>query len=1205
MKPFFTRTRCVVGVLLVFLLPLTALAQAPANDLCSNATFIQSGSACVNTTSSLMNGTNPATATAGINPFCGAAANPDVWYVFTAQTTTPTITLSGMGALMAANRRLQIFSTSSCTVATLNANSLMCTNAANFITPTVVPGQTYLIRVFSGIAVAGTQAQWQYSICITDPATAPTNNACGTPTVLTSSTTCTNTWGTLLNSTSTGSINAFCGNAGSPDVWYSFVANSQYPVITLSNMGTGIDNSPRIQLFTSASCTAANLNTNSLGCASGTNVTTLSLDVADDVGGVGLTIGTTYFVRIYTNGAVAATGSPSDQWSYNICVTDPVAPVPANDNCSGAIQLQVVASCGQFQLNGTVSGSTLSTGFTSGCAAGTYDVWYKFIAVDNDETITLGGAANNFTNRRLELFSGSCAGLTSIGCNPSTITSATLIPGNTYYVRVYSTAAGLPPNANADFNICVTTPAATIPPRFGNSYVNITKKTTGGVVETGDILEIRMTINYTGNATLFKARYVDNIPTNTAMLSSPTDFIRVITNEGLPFRTYTSTANTNDDAATYKTAPGVGEFNIKMNLGFSNAPGNVAVNNIADVTGATDIVSTDRPRGGNGVIFATSFRVQVTGTPGQVITLGQGKFIYRTTSGGADIILNATPFQILISDPLTLCTSAIGLNIAQESGGTFDHGSTVNRPNDLITPIAGYSFVQQTSAQSIGDGMYGVVKNMSPVNGTLRTADRKPTCPGASAPNQNCSSRMFGGFWDVDGDHTGTANAIGNVPPVAGTDAGYMLVVNADFITTEVYTQSLTGLCPGTYYEFSAWMRNICPVCGLDSTASPKYNVGVYPNLTFALDGFDRYSTGEIDATGWQKKGFVFLTGPAQTTASFSIRNNSQGGGGNDWAMDDIAVATCLPNMKYNPSNNPTVCLLNASNIADTIRSFFNNYVYYKWQRSVDGGATFTDVSIVHGPATPTFNASLGLWEYWTNFMVPPAWATLANTGDIYRAVAATTPGNLGSTNCVVTNGINFVTMNVLNCGTPLKTDLLSFNGKLSGDKGVLSWTTSREEDPLMYFIQRSSDGINFKTVGSLSSHNSPSSITNQYTFTDPTAVDGKVYYRLEMAAQTNNKKYSRIIDLSLYSSNKFGLAGVVNPFNQVLDFSINSPEDAKIDADLVDMFGKVVKRKTFVIHNGLSLLSFTDTQALPTGTYVLRIQNNGQVFTEKVMKRN
>jgi len=253
---------------------------------------------------------------------------------------------------------------------------------------------------------------------------------------------------------------------------------------------------------------------------------------------------------------------------------------------------------------------------------------------------------------------------------------------------------------------------------------------------------------------------------------------------------------------------------------------------------------------------------------------------------------------------------------------------------------------------------------------------------------------MFGGYWDIDGDHTGTADAIGNVPPPAGTDAGYMLVVNADFITTEVYTQSLTGLCPGTYYEFSAWMRNICPVCGLDSTGAQKYNVGVYPNLTFALDGLDRYSTGEIDATGWQKKGFVFLTGPSQTTASFSIRNNSQGGGGNDWAMDDIGVATCLPNMTYTPSTNPTVCVLNASNISDKVSSYFNNYVYYKWQRSQDGGATFTDITAVLGAATPTFNSGNGMWEYTTNYHVPPSWAIFSSS--VMRASRSATRCSMG-----------------------------------------------------------------------------------------------------------------------------------------------------------------------------------------------------------------
>ena len=86
------------------------------------------------------------------------------------------------------------------------------------------------------------------------------------------------------------------------------------------------------------------------------------------------------------------------------------------------------------------------------------------------------------------------------------------------------------------------------------------------------------------------------------------------------------------------------------------------------------------------------------------------------------------------------------------------------------------------------------------------------------------------------------------------------------------------------------------------STAPANGYPGVYPNLSFALNDLDYYNTGEIDTLGWLKKGFVFRTGAAQTSAVFSIRNNSQGGGGNDWVMDDIAVATCLPTMSYSPT---------------------------------------------------------------------------------------------------------------------------------------------------------------------------------------------------------------------------------------------------------------------------------------------------------------
>ncbi|WP_276503148.1 hypothetical protein [Terrimonas pollutisoli] len=71
--------------------------------------------------------------------------------------------------------------------------------------------------------------------------------------------------------------------------------------------------------------------------------------------------------------------------------------------------------------------------------------------------------------------------------------------------------------------------------RIGNSYVNISKKNTGGVVEPGDTLEIRMTVHITAG-TAYRFRYLDNVPTNTQMLTGTADSIRVITNEGLTYK---------------------------------------------------------------------------------------------------------------------------------------------------------------------------------------------------------------------------------------------------------------------------------------------------------------------------------------------------------------------------------------------------------------------------------------------------------------------------------------------------------------------------------------------------------------------------------------------------------------------------------------------------------------------------------------------
>ena len=84
-------------------------------------------------------------------------------------------------------------------------------------------------------------------------------------------------------------------------------------------------------------------------------------------------------------------------------------------------------------------------------------------------------------------------------------------------------------------------------------------------------------------------------------------------------------------------------------------------------------------------------------------------------------------------------------------------------------------------------------------------------------------NRMFGGYWDIIGDHTGTNNSAGNAPVKPGKKGGYMLAVNADVVTTEAYQQTVTGLCPSTYYEFSAWVRNLCKNCAIDSNSTQTH----------------------------------------------------------------------------------------------------------------------------------------------------------------------------------------------------------------------------------------------------------------------------------------------------------------------------------------------------------------------------------------------
>ncbi len=110
----------------------------------------------------------------------------------------------------------------------------------------------------------------------------------------------------------------------------------------------------------------------------------------------------------------------------------------------------------------------------------------------------------------------------------------------------------------------------------GRSYVNITKGTTGGTFEPGDILEIRAAIAVGNSTTITNARYNDSIGPDFAFIPGS---LKIVTNEGLTFRAYTDA--TSDDQAVFNS---IGK-NLRINLG-ATATNAVSTGNAA-ATGGT------------------------------------------------------------------------------------------------------------------------------------------------------------------------------------------------------------------------------------------------------------------------------------------------------------------------------------------------------------------------------------------------------------------------------------------------------------------------------------------------------------------------------------------------------------------------------------------------------------------------------------------
>ncbi|MGO4288185.1 DUF7927 domain-containing protein [Chitinophaga sp. RAB17] len=198
----------------------------------------------------------------------------------------------------------------------------------------------------------------------------------------------------------------------------------------------------------------------------------------------------------------------------------------------------------------------------------------------------------------------------------------------------------------------------------------------------------------------------------------------------------------------------------------------------------------------------------------------------------------------------------------------------------------------------------------------------RPTGPYPGQYTISNTTRGYNNIYFVDRpDHTSTD----------GT--GYCMVVDAEARPGQFYERTITGLCAGTTFEFSAWIMNINPQNGV-SQPSLRFDILDANNPNGAAIASVSTGTVPYQSPGtWIRQAGVFQM-PATTSAVIlRIFSNTPNSNGNDLALDDIAFAACGPPITFTQATGVVCAGGNSSLDVSLPAGSYSNYFFQLQKR--------------------------------------------------------------------------------------------------------------------------------------------------------------------------------------------------------------------------------------------------------------------------------
>ncbi|HEY4150588.1 MAG TPA: T9SS type A sorting domain-containing protein [Chitinophagaceae bacterium] len=191
--------------------------------------------------------------------------------------------------------------------------------------------------------------------------------------------------------------------------------------------------------------------------------------------------------------------------------------------------------------------------------------------------------------------------------------------------------------------------------------------------------------------------------------------------------------------------------------------------------------------------------------------------------------------------------------------------------------------------------------------------------------------------------------------------------------------------------------------------------------------------------------------------------------------------------------------------------------------------------------------------------------------------------------------------INITQCLLLLPVSLTRFQGAVQQDGTLLSWQTAEETNTRVFYIERSTDGLQFLTIGQLAA--AAIATGSSYYFNDNNPpVKQTLYYRLRIEGYDDAHGYSTIILIKENTDPQVAVYLAPNPAHGSTTLFIKSAVSGTASIRLLNSEGKEVYIQSALVSVGQNMVSVPLPGFIAPGLYLVQTSTGNKTSWSRLI---